>query len=201
MKNPSSALPQKVASAVGLLFGALALSALAATNTWTAPASAPPVGNVDAPLNVGSTVQTKSGGSIQINGGFGISGGVFVYHPTLANPVVGQVLVNKDIYGTVGWVSTSTLMSSSGTSGSVGGGCYSNWIGMGANYSVASVAYSTWGNATTPYPDSTTHANYTQSASGCTCPSGYTADPTGEGMASPGNVGLVIYLSFMCVKN
>ena len=76
---------------IGSLLFSLALSAFAST-TWTPPSTLPPNGNVDVPLNVGTTNQTKTGGSIQINGGFGIAGGPFVYVPTGATPTAGQVL-------------------------------------------------------------------------------------------------------------
>ena len=106
--------------ATGGLLGAFALSAFAA-NTWTAPASAPPAGNVDAPLNIGSTVQTKVGGSIQINGGFGVVGGTMIYQPVpTAPPTVGQVLTAKDTVGTLGWVSTSTLLGPAGNTSVLG---------------------------------------------------------------------------------
>ena len=47
----------KIATITGLALGAFALSALAA-GTWTAPSTAAPYGNVDAPINVGGTVAT-----------------------------------------------------------------------------------------------------------------------------------------------
>lgn len=43
---------------------------------WAPPASAPPAGNVSAPLNVGSVVQTKSG-ALWDDVGFGTIGGIF----------------------------------------------------------------------------------------------------------------------------
>lgn len=46
---------------IGFLAGASALSALAATSTWTAPSAAAPNGNVAAPVNVGSVDQSKDG--------------------------------------------------------------------------------------------------------------------------------------------
>ena len=103
----------RVGVAAGGMLGALALSAFAAT-TWTAPASTPPSGNVDAPLNIGSTIQTKSGGSIQINGGFGIAGGPFVYRPTTA-PAIGQVLTAADTSGKIVWANSASNVTSGGS--------------------------------------------------------------------------------------
>lgn len=48
-----------VTGLVVIIMGACALSVFA--GTWTAPSTAPPNGNVDAPLNVGYGLQTKFG--------------------------------------------------------------------------------------------------------------------------------------------
>lgn len=56
-------------------------------NAWTAPTQAPPDGNVSAPLNTGTTVQTKSGGlqmsSLDVFGsnGVSVSGGQLSFWP------------------------------------------------------------------------------------------------------------------------
>lgn len=42
---------------------------------WTEPGSAPPAGNVDAPVNVGATPQTKSG-DLNLGGALVISGSI-----------------------------------------------------------------------------------------------------------------------------
>ena len=70
---------------IGGLIGASALIAFA-DNSWVgAPSQSGcgsiPCSNIAAPLNVGTTAQTKTGGSLQINGGFGIAGGPFVFNP------------------------------------------------------------------------------------------------------------------------
>lgn len=49
----------RIVTVIGLSLGAFALSALA--GTWTAPTLPPPNGNVDAPVNVGSSAQAKDG--------------------------------------------------------------------------------------------------------------------------------------------
>jgi hypothetical protein len=88
-----------VTLAVGFLAGATALSALAA-GTWTAPTAPPPGGNVDAPLNVGSTAQAKTGL-------LGLSS--FLFNPTgTANITPGSVLTAADANGDVGWGNISS---------------------------------------------------------------------------------------------
>ena len=48
--------------AAGFLLGATALSALAQTSgTWTPPTALPPGGNIAAPINVGSSWQSRAG--------------------------------------------------------------------------------------------------------------------------------------------
>ncbi|MBL8158627.1 hypothetical protein JNK62_03795 [bacterium] len=46
----------------GFVFGAILFSCLSIAIAWTGPASAPPNGNVSAPINTGTTDQVKSGG-------------------------------------------------------------------------------------------------------------------------------------------
>jgi hypothetical protein len=94
---------KRVASVTGLLLGAFVLSAVA--GTWTAPASTPPNGNVDAPLNVGIDTQTKNG-TIYLKG--------LAVNPTgTANITVGSVLTATNADGTVGWTSPNTSGSGS----------------------------------------------------------------------------------------
>ena len=59
MKNTSSMLV-RIASFTGIALGAFAL--VAAAGTWTPPPQTAPAGNVDAPINVGSSAQAKVGG-------------------------------------------------------------------------------------------------------------------------------------------
>lgn len=112
------------ALAIGFLAGASALSALAQTGTWTAPTSAPPGGNVSAPLNVGSGVQAKTGllglSSLQFNPG------------GASNVISGSVLTAMDNYGTVGWAA-----SAGGYAVSIveGAGSYSNTFACRINSS------------------------------------------------------------------
>jgi len=48
--------------AIGKIFGFNWVSQAKASPGWTEPSQSPPSGNVDAPLNVGPTDQTKQGG-------------------------------------------------------------------------------------------------------------------------------------------
>ena len=50
------------ALAIGKIFGFNWVSQAKASPGWTEPTQTPPSGNVPAPLNVGSTDQTKQGG-------------------------------------------------------------------------------------------------------------------------------------------
>ncbi len=59
MKNTTS-ITARIVTLSGLFVGALALSAFA-TTTWTAPTATAPGGNVDQPINVGSSPQIKLG--------------------------------------------------------------------------------------------------------------------------------------------
>ncbi|MBU4481292.1 hypothetical protein KKH59_03190 [Patescibacteria group bacterium] len=63
---------------LALILGVLATSVFVSylVLAWTEPSSAPPAGNVSAPINVGTGNQIKAGG-------LGISGGFFVDSPTL----------------------------------------------------------------------------------------------------------------------
>ena len=62
-----------------------------ASAAWTNPPSTPPNGNVDAPINVGSLLQVKSG-SLGL-GGLALAGD-FKFLPTgLTPPTTGQVLM------------------------------------------------------------------------------------------------------------
>ncbi len=101
---------------VGFLLGATALSALA--QTFTAPQSAPPNGNVAAPINVGpnASTQVKSDAFV-IQGLLGLSSLQFNPGGT-SNVTPGKVLMAIDNLGDVAWAATST-MSSGGGGGSV----------------------------------------------------------------------------------
>jgi hypothetical protein len=72
--------------AIRITIGALLLTAgIAYAGTWTAPSQTFPNGNVDAPINVGSTMQTKTGGiwaSAFATLGGGYFGGGLLVGPT-----------------------------------------------------------------------------------------------------------------------
>ncbi len=86
----------RIATLSGLILGAFAVSAVAAT--WTPPPSAPPTGNPDAPVNVGSATQTKLGW-------LGVRG-LIATDFTLATgtPAAGKVLTAIDSLGNATWV-------------------------------------------------------------------------------------------------
>jgi hypothetical protein len=90
-----STFVSRVATTAGLLLGAFALSALAAT--WTAPTVPAPGGNPDAPINVGSLLQNKLGW-------LGVKG-LVTTDLTLATgtPAVGKVLTAIDALGNATW--------------------------------------------------------------------------------------------------
>lgn len=97
----------RVVTTIGLLLGAFALSALAAT--WTAPTAPAPGGNPDAPINVGNLLQNKLGW-------LGVKGLVTTDF-TLAtgtSPRAGKVLTAIDDLGNATWATPS-------------GGGASNW--------------------------------------------------------------------------
>jgi hypothetical protein len=72
---------------------------------WTPAPGTPPNANVDAPINVGSNLQTKLGSLVL--GGLGV-GGDFTYLPTGVSSVTpGQVLVAANASGKVAWGTTS----------------------------------------------------------------------------------------------
>ena len=68
-------MPTKKTQTIGLYFSVviIAIASIFFVNglilAWTPPASTPPAGNVDAPLNVGPTGQSKAGGLILNTGG------------------------------------------------------------------------------------------------------------------------------------
>ena len=70
-----------IQSLVVLTCFALGLSALYA---WTGPTQSPPLGNIDAPINVGTVLQTKLGSIALLNGFFTAEQGIF------AGPVDGS---------------------------------------------------------------------------------------------------------------
>lgn len=98
---------------IGFLAGATALSTLA-TGTWTAPTATPPDGNTDAPINVSTAAQVKTGllglsdsmiKNLQVLTGEGTS----TTNTTIGTGgVAGKVLMAIDKDGTVGWRSVAT---------------------------------------------------------------------------------------------
>ncbi len=114
MKN--SLTLTRVATITGLTLGAFALSALA--GTWTAPGTGQPAGtictppkcNVDAPINVGDTSQTKTGPLIvNLSGvesiGLKVLGSMQIVD---GNQGAGKVLVS-DALGVASWSTTPVL--------------------------------------------------------------------------------------------
>jgi len=71
----SKSMLGRVGAFVGISLGAFALAAVA--GTWTAPAQTPPLGNVDAPLNVGATTQYKAAGGMLGIGRSPTNGSIF----------------------------------------------------------------------------------------------------------------------------
>lgn len=62
-------MKSKLTSFLSALFGALLMLGFAQVLAWTSPPASPPTNNVPAPINVGNSTQTKSGGGIVITGG------------------------------------------------------------------------------------------------------------------------------------
>lgn len=99
---------KKYISQVSLLVAgvlvATGLSIANAAGVWTAPTATPPNGNVDAPINVGASSQTKLG-ELRIMNSFYSQGAVI--DGTIAilggNPAAGKVLVS-DADGLASWV-------------------------------------------------------------------------------------------------
>ena len=101
-----STLQQIKIVALGVILAAGLSYALA----WTGPSSTPPNGNVAAPLNVGTSTQTKYG-NLVLNG-LSVSAATIlsgVLQIPIGTPAANNVLVSSDASGTVAWVSTSTL--------------------------------------------------------------------------------------------
>jgi len=101
----TTSIINKIATIVGLSLGAFGLSVFA--QTWTPAPPNPPSGNVAAPVNIGSVLQTRIG-DLVINGGLSVGGiGIlsnnFVFKPSAAPVTVGSVLTAKDTGGTVEW--------------------------------------------------------------------------------------------------
>ena len=113
----------RIAVISGLALGAFALSALA--GSWSAPIQQPPSGNVDAPINVGSSNQAKIGsltiGTSTVQSspldveGLGYIQALIVGKNTAktfqyvdGNQAKGKVL-ESDAAGSASWVATSTL--------------------------------------------------------------------------------------------
>jgi hypothetical protein len=106
----------RIATIAGLSLGAFALSV--AAQTWTAPTQSAPNGNVAAPVNIGSILQTRLGdlvinGSLNV-GGLGILSSNYVFKPSAAAVPVGSVLAAKDTGGTVEWKAPSGSIDFSG---------------------------------------------------------------------------------------
>ncbi|MEK7552386.1 MAG: hypothetical protein AAB534_03140 [Patescibacteria group bacterium] len=101
---------------------------------WTGPTAAPFGGNVEAPINAGSSEQTKLGKFNVIDsfwGGFlGSTGGGFINSNfeiggtlkiTSGSPSTGKALVATDNEGTLGWSTSLVASSLSCTTGSASG--------------------------------------------------------------------------------
>lgn len=100
MKNVTSFV-SKIGAVAGVTLGAFALAAFAAS--WTPPPPpGPPQNNVDAPINVGSSVQEKLGG-IWVKGAFTLTDPLFTFKPSVAAVTPGSVLTALDTEGKVGW--------------------------------------------------------------------------------------------------
>jgi hypothetical protein len=70
--------------------------------SWASAPANPPNNNTDAPINVGSSSQIKTG-SLTLTGLLSLLGGL-VFNPNgSSNPIVGQVLTAQDTAGTVAW--------------------------------------------------------------------------------------------------
>ncbi|MBU4298836.1 hypothetical protein KJ636_02240, partial [Patescibacteria group bacterium] len=93
---------------LALILGVLATSVFVSylVLAWTEPSSAPPAGNVSAPINVGTGNQIKAGG-------LGISGGFFVDSPTLVIDAV------NDRVG-IGTTTPSNMLTVSGSANFTG---------------------------------------------------------------------------------
>jgi len=98
---------KKYISQISLLLAgvliATGLSIANAAGVWTPPCGTPPTCNVDAPLNVGSSPQIKSGpltiGGVVVNGRLQILGG---------DPAAGKIL-QSDATGLASWVDPGEL--------------------------------------------------------------------------------------------
>jgi hypothetical protein len=128
---------------VGFLLGASALSAIA--GTWTAPASncTPPNCNVDAPVNVGTFSQVKTG-LLGLNELIVESIQVLTSEGTTTSPVVGKVLTAIDNDGNVGWRSAGS------GSGSISI-CRNDGTAVSGSATACSDARSTYGEGTSQY--------------------------------------------------
>jgi hypothetical protein len=197
---------KKIVSSIGIGAGAviLGLGIQYASAQWSAAPSNPPTcpsstSGCNAPINVGSSYQSKAGGlalgtttsqaSMLDVEGIGYlqslilgknSGSTFQYLD--GNQAAGKVLTS-DANGNASW---QVGVASSSVSGSIGGGCYMVASNDGTDYTTGNAYYSVWGNASTSYPlptsniDSGNAANTNNDANACTCPSGYTSRITGQ---------------------
>lgn len=85
-------MKKHIQSIKGIILGlALVLGVSYVSAAWTTAPASPPSGNVDAPINVGSTAQTKSGP-------FSVVGSM-----TISGPSGGFVFTNRDGGDTTAW--------------------------------------------------------------------------------------------------
>jgi hypothetical protein len=166
---------------------------------WNGASATAPNGNVAAPLNVGTTVQTKLG-SLILNAASPIQNAVglvvfgtttFNGHVTIADGTQGSnKILTSDGNGNAQWASNT---------GSIGGGCYK----IATASTGSGLIFAAWGNAT-------------GGTGVCTCASGYTprisaADDNSYGAGNDvSQVALATQLAssasngitgLMCVKN
>lgn len=90
--------------ALGITIGFALATDATVVYAWTGPTASPPNGNVPAPLNVGSTAQTKSG-ALTISGVFNIGNGLF-------NTTAGGTVLDANgawvrTYGSGGWYNST----------------------------------------------------------------------------------------------
>ncbi len=121
MKNKNIYISLRVGALV--LAGALIGVAASAQSAWENPTSAPPAGNIAAPLNTGSVAQGKLGalaiGQASPAGGINLdvtgnavidSVGVLNLVVATGTPAAGKVLTSVDSAGTVSWQTPSSVI-------------------------------------------------------------------------------------------
>jgi hypothetical protein len=151
--------------ALGFLLGAIVFIGASLVLAWTGPTSAPPNGNVSAPINVGTTDQIKNAGlglnSLAVFGNAILSGTsrYLNFGSTAGSSGYGF----RDNAGTMEFKSsggTWQAIATSTSSGIVGGGCAGDGTG--------------WGNAANCATQSCSSGGGVGS-----CPAGYTARKAG----------------------